>query len=127
METDCILHKGQVSQNGYGRLSNGKDYAHRNAWEIFNKSTIPKGMVIKHKCDNKLCINPFHLELGTQAENVKEAYDRGLRKPTRKLTDEQIKEIKSRIDENNSALAREFGVSRQLICDISKGRLHGNI
>ena len=123
---DCIEWAGQVSQNGYGRLPDGKRYAHREAWKMIN-GLIPEGMVIKHKCDNKLCVNPDHLEVGTQSENVKEAYDRGLREPTRKLTDEQIREIKERIDENNSALSREFGVSRQLICDISKGRIHGTI
>lgn len=123
---DCILWKGQVSPNGYGRLSDGKNYAHREAWrQVYGE--IPKGKVIKHKCDNKLCINIEHLELGTQAENVKEAYDRNLRKPIRKLTDKQIQEIKQRLNENNSALAREFGVSRQLICCIAKGRLHENV
>ena len=127
METDCILHTGQVSPNGYGRLSDGKRYAHRWAWEVFHDTPIPEGLVVKHNCDTKLCINPLHLDLGTQSENVQEAYDRGLRKPTRKLSNDQIKAIKIRINENNSALAREFGVSRQLICDISKGRIHGTI
>jgi len=124
---DCVEWEGQISPNGYGRMSDGKRYAHRETWKEHN-GDIPEGMVIKHKCDNKLCVNPEHLESGTQAENVKEAYDRGLRKPTRKLTDEQIREIKVRLHtENNSALAREFGVSRFLICDIKKGRIHAAI
>jgi len=127
MDSNCILWKGQVSPNGYGRMPDGKRYAHRVAWEWISGKLIPTGMVIKHSCDNKLCVNPEHLSLGTQSENVQEAYDRGIHKPTRKLTDEQIIEIKSRLHENNSHLAKEFGVSPQLICSIAKGRLHQDV
>lgn len=121
--SSCILWEGKVSLNGYGRCSNGKDYAHREAY-ISANGAIPKGLVVKHACDTKLCVNPDHLSAGTQAENVQEAYDRGLRSPARKLSTEQFKDVLERCNtENNSALAREYGVSRQLICCIKKGRI----
>lgn len=103
-------------------MSDGKRYAHRSVWED-TYGPIPDGCVIKHICDNKLCVNITHLECGTQSENVKEAYDRGLKNPTRKLSKKQFKEVFDRSHkENNSKLAREFGISRQLVCDIKKGR-----
>lgn len=37
---------------------------------------IPEGQVVRHKCDNKLCCNPKHLELGTQSDNENDKYDR---------------------------------------------------
>ena len=123
MKNECILWQGQVSPNGYGRMSDGKRYAHRVSYEN-TFGPIPEGFVVKHKCDNKLCVNTDHLEAGTQASNVKEAYDRKLRKPSRKLTNSQFKEIANRVKtESGSALAREFNVSRQLVCDIKKGRV----
>jgi len=44
MSLPCILHTGQISPNGYGRMSDGKRYAHRESWKIFNKMDIPFGM-----------------------------------------------------------------------------------
>lgn len=43
--------------------------AHRLSWSIFNSSPIPSGLVIRHKCDNPGCVNPDHLEIGTQKDN----------------------------------------------------------
>lgn len=123
MISDCVEWEGQVSPNGYGRLSDGKKYAHRHAYEKVYGG-IPAGSVVKHKCDNRRCVNPEHLELGSQSSNVKEAYDRGLRLPSRKLTQHQFKEIRQRCTtENNAALAREFNISRQLVCNIKKRRV----
>lgn len=56
--------------------------AHRVSYKIF-KGPIPKGMCVMHRCDNKVCTNPFHLELGTNAQNVKDAHIRGLVKKGR--------------------------------------------
>jgi hypothetical protein len=85
--TKCILVKRYDSLNGYGNLTvNGKNYrAHRGAW-IKANGPIPKGMVVDHICHNKAvergeceggiscvhraCINPKHLRLVTQRENI---------------------------------------------------------
>lgn len=39
---------------------------------------VSSGMVVLHKCDNKCCVRPSHLEVGTQAQNIQDAWDRGL-------------------------------------------------
>ena len=118
----CIEWEGCFS-NGYGWHEPTRQRAHRKTW-IEHHGEIPKGKVIKHKCDNKKCYNIDHLEIGTQSENVKEAYDRRLKKATRKLTVDEAKDIFIRVTsgESGSGLSREYGISRQLVCDIKKGR-----
>ena len=73
----------RIGQSGYGRFCehghNGKQgYAHRAAYEMF-RGPIPKGMHVCHACDNPPCCNPDHLWLGTAAENVKDAQNKGRR------------------------------------------------
>lgn len=60
---------------GYGRFSfDGRPaaLAHRVSYILYS-GEIPKGMLIIHKCDNKICVNPNHLEIGTQKQNVHDA------------------------------------------------------
>ena len=123
LKGECMEWKGYGS-NGYGQKTiKGKKWLiHRYAWtEAYGE--IPKGLHVLHKCDNKSCYNVAHLELGTHAKNIQDAWERGLMKPFTKLTLEQALEIKERsLHENNAALGREFGVSRKTIHGIKKGR-----
>lgn len=69
---DCWLWLGSKSSYGYGiYVLNGKSIpAHRYAYERFN-GPIPKGLQIDHLCRVKNCVNPTHLEVVTQLENIR--------------------------------------------------------
>lgn len=75
----CWPWIGAVSDTGYGkvRLDSGKaGRAPRVAYEM-TCGAIPPGHEIRHKCDNRLCINPAHLETGTRFDNMRDMVERG--------------------------------------------------
>lgn len=73
---------GRGSQLGYGRLriAGGYDYAHRVMYRIKTGEEIPAGMVVMHTCDRPDCVNPNHLVLGTQSDNVHDRDRKGRHK-----------------------------------------------
>lgn len=79
----CWLWTGSTSK-GYGQLSTWggeQNYkAHRLAWELMN-GPVPDGLVVRHKCDNPRCVNPSHLEVGTQKDNSMDTSRRGRLNP----------------------------------------------
>ena len=101
--TACVLWQGPVDRYGYGVLSSrGKGTssnhhkrirAHRWVWEQANRVTIPPGIVIRHKCDNPVCVNVDHLEPGTQGDNVRDAAERQHLGPVRAMSPSQVAEV----------------------------------
>jgi hypothetical protein len=77
----CWNWDGHTYKNGYGCIKAfGKTVSvHRLSYEL-HKGPIPTGLEVMHSCDNKLCINPDHLSLGSHAQNMKDAAARGLMK-----------------------------------------------
>lgn len=72
-EEACWHLEYQPNSYGYIRIAtarNGKEYAHRIAYELF-VGPIPRGMVVDHTCRVRCCVNPDHLQLVTLAENTR--------------------------------------------------------
>jgi len=70
----CWLWKGLKDQDGYGGFDHYR--AHRLMWiVIFGQ--IPITLQVLHHCDNPPCVNPFHLWLGTQSDNMKDMHSKG--------------------------------------------------
>ncbi len=77
---DCWLWRGSVNPQGYGTFSfGGKSRgAHRVSY-LLSKGEIGDGLCVCHTCDNPPCVNPDHLWLGTQADNMRDMGSKNFR------------------------------------------------
>jgi hypothetical protein len=122
----CWIWDGGVGGDGYGVIRKGADkegciLAHRASW-ILHFGPIPDGLCVLHGCipgpDNKLCVRPEHLHLGTDTENrheavVKKQFCQGERHPRAFLSWDQVREIRrlSLQGMSNYAIARQMNMS----------------
>jgi hypothetical protein len=126
--TECWLWTSAMS-SGYGvfLIEKGKTIrSHRYSW-ILTNGEIQDNLIVRHKCRNRNCVNPGHLELGTHQDNsqdrVRDQTDiRGSKNPTCKLTQDKVLEIRRRASENYLSLAKEFNVSHSTIKNIINRR-----
>jgi hypothetical protein len=128
----CWLWTACRDGNGYGWFGIGSKKCggfrmvrtHRFAWELTN-GPIPDSMCVCHRCDIRHCVNPAHLFLGTDADNVHDRDTKGRgafgeKQGSAKLTEQDVLEIRALAasGQKNVALATRFGVGRRTINNI---------
>ena len=138
--TKCWEFQGSKDRNGYGLIAyDGKvRLVHRLAYMYFNNASLEDiaEKVVMHKCDNPCCVNPKHLMLGTQSDNIHDMHRKGRGPNIRgenngnsKLTDYQAKKIKQLYDIGLSQeeLSKMFNVSRRTVYNIRTGATWGHL
>ena len=138
-----------MNGSGYGTIGRGaqhlgKELAHRASYMV-HRGAIPDGLIVCHRCDVKLCVNPDHLFLGTYMDNTQDAMSKGLipagdswptqaridaqvkgeRHGMARLTEAQVREIAATFFAGGITkrqLADRFGVSRATVRNIVLGR-----
>lgn len=81
-KSGCWLWQGNKTWSGYGllRRDDKVQSTHRYFWKKFN-GVIPAGKCVLHRCDVPSCVNPKHLFLGTQADNIRDMFRKGRANP----------------------------------------------
>lgn len=133
----CWDWAGSLMPNGYGQMSvipwPKKEYAHRIAFTLTN-GLVPEGMDVCHSCDNRRCVRPSHLWLGTRADNLQDMVRKGrstmgARNSQAKLRTKDVLAIlaASAAGESKHQLAASFGVAPGHITQILSGRRWGHV
>ena len=124
-ESGCHIWMGEINTLGYGYFKTDKKrhLAHRFSYQV-EHGEIPRGLVVRHQCDTPSCVNPNHLVLGTQRENVLDSVRRGRANRAKgsalsqsKLTEDDVAEIR-KTAASDCEIARRFGVHHSTIRNI---------
>ena len=122
--TGCLEWRGAKNPRGYGKIMrSGKTIsAHRHAYEL-SKGSIPHGGQVLHRCDNPSCVNPEHLFIGSNVDNMRDMSSKG-RASMAKLTPgdvERVRDIWRTGGRTQKEIAEYFGVTHSAIGYITRG------
>jgi hypothetical protein len=134
----CWLFTKATTWDGYGRIRhNGKSrMAHNVSYELL-VGDIPDGAMVLHSCDNRCCVNPHHLRVGSHEENMRDmtmrnraARPSGVKNAEAKLTDAEVEQIRKTYaigGVSQRSLADRFGVCQQLVSQIIVRKIWAHI
>lgn len=129
---ECWEWQGNRPSALYGHFSLREKTvkAHRWIYALLN-GEIPDDLVVRHKCDNPACVNPAHLEVGTVADNTRDKYERGRgpnrqgeKHPMARLDEDRVRQLRkmASLGFTHTAIAEKFGIARQTVGNIVRGR-----
>jgi len=109
-ENGCWVWQGYKKNSGHGNMTfkNKRYNAHRFSYIVF-KGKIENGKQVNHKCNNSSCVNPEHLYLGTQLDNIKDAVNAGNMHYNRVINEDTIIKIR-KLYSTNKYTQRELGI-----------------
>lgn len=135
----CWLWLASLNYAGYGTLhsvENKTARAHIHSYEEF-VGPVPDGFCVLHRCDTRCCINPDHLFVGTQRENIKDRDRKGRGADVKgelngwaSLTNHNVSVIAEMLRStgiSGAAIGRKFGVTKTAISSINRGRSWSHI
>ena len=126
------------SAGGYGLFRfNGKSRrAHRIAWELYHGDAIPEGQLALHTCDQRACVNPHHIYLGTHKDNTNDTTERGRWNHKKgedhaasKLTNDDVLSIVARYNagESGRSIALDYDIGFSAIHRIMSGQTWADV
>ena len=120
----CWEWTGSTKSSGYGvhtiAAKSGRSVvspAHRFSWELHSGRPVPKGKLVLHKCDNRTCVNPSHLYIGTSTDNRRDTLRRS---PRHKRMILRVRDVQ-KLREEGARLARKYGVTQSTLGRIVSG------
>lgn len=128
----CWPWLGAGKGNGYGNFNMNGEYrsAHSAAYELF-VGPVRDGLEVCHSCDNRFCVNPDHLFLGTRVDNMQDMHSkgRGAAGCRKHLKEFQVQEIRRRLISGHSArqIANQMDVNYHTVTAIKEGRSYVGI
>lgn len=132
---ECWLWRAALNYQGYGNIGFGNRtwLSHRLSW-VLHHGIIPDGIKVLHRCDTPACVNPGHLFLGTQADNMRDMIakgrgqyvvprdNRGARNPMAKLSDDDVREIRELAAQlPQRRIAERFGIHPSHVSKLVSG------
>lgn len=125
------FNQAEDSPRKYGKLRKKiegclEDYAHRFSFLVF-KGPITIGLYVCHTCDVRTCVNPDHLFLGSQKENLRDMINKGRFKARTPKSEKKLSEAQALLIRKDNRLhrviAEEYGITRHEVRGIKNGRL----
>lgn len=139
-DSGCVIHRsGTVDKDGYPmiHLKQGGRLLGRRASHVslaIVGIAVPKGQQVNHRCDNRKCVNPDHLFIGTQGDNVRDMMSKrrhvfGERQRKALLTEDAVRDIKANctVKGQPAEFAKKYGVSVSTIRAVRVGQNWGHI